>query len=112
MRMLHQLEGAIPALSVVEVEEKYRKLAEHLLGNVFIADSEDALQNSNGFVVIEKNGKYVKGKYSLDRWQCGNDRREEDRPGKEPGKTAGRNCCTGCSSGSTCVQRYRQDIMK
>jgi len=61
----HQLEGAIPALSVVEVEEKYRKLAEHLLGNVFIADSEDALQNSNGFVVIEKHGKYVKGKYSL-----------------------------------------------
>ena len=61
----HQLEGAIPALSVVEVEAKYKKLAEHLLGNVFIADSEDALQNSNGFVVIEKNGKYVKGKYSL-----------------------------------------------
>lgn len=61
----HQLAGAITALSVVEVEEKYRKLAEHLLGNVFIADSEDALQNSNGFVVIEKNGKYVKGKYSL-----------------------------------------------
>lgn len=61
----HQLEGAIPALSVVEVEEKYKKLAEYLLGNVFIADSEDALQNSNGFVVIEKHGKYVKGKYSL-----------------------------------------------
>jgi len=61
----HQLEGAIAALSVVDVEEKYRKLAEYLLGNVFIADSEDALQNSNGFVVIEKNGKYVKGKYSL-----------------------------------------------
>jgi chromosome segregation protein len=47
------------------VEEKYKKLAEHLLGNVFIADNEEALQNSNGFVVIEKNGKYVKGKYSL-----------------------------------------------
>jgi len=62
---LHKLEGAITALSVVDVEEKYRKLAEHLLGNVFIADSEDALQNSNGFTVIEKNGKYVKGKYSL-----------------------------------------------
>lgn len=61
----HSLEGAIPALSVVEVEPQYRKLAEHLLGNVFIADSEDALQNSNGFVVIEKHGKYVKGKYSL-----------------------------------------------
>jgi chromosome segregation protein len=61
----HQLEGAVPALSVVDVDEKYRKLAEHLLENVFIADSEDALQNSNGFVVIEKEGKYVKGKYSL-----------------------------------------------
>jgi len=61
----HSLEGAIPALSVVEVDEKYKKLAQHLLGNVFIADSEDALQNSNGFVVIEKHGKYVKGKYSL-----------------------------------------------
>jgi chromosome segregation protein len=62
----HKLEGAISALSVVDVEEKYRKLAEHLLGNVFIADSEEALANSsNGLVVIEKNGKYVKGKYSL-----------------------------------------------
>ena len=61
----HSLEGAVPALSVIDVEEKYRMLAEHLLGNVFIADNEDALQNSNGFVVIEKNGKYVKGKYSL-----------------------------------------------
>jgi chromosome segregation protein len=61
----HQLQGAIPALSVVEVDAKYRKLAEHLLGNVFIADTEDALANSNGFVVIEKEGKYVKGKYSL-----------------------------------------------
>ncbi len=61
----HQPEGVIPALSVVDIEEKYKKLAEYLLGNVFIADNEDVLQNSNGFVVIEKNGKYVKGKYSL-----------------------------------------------
>lgn len=62
---VYRLEGAISAMSVVEVEEKYKKLAEHLLGNVFIADNEEAMQNSNGFVVIEKNGKYVKGKYSL-----------------------------------------------
>jgi chromosome segregation protein len=60
-----ELEGAIPAMSVVEVDEKYRKLAELLLNNVFIADTEEALQNSNEFVVLEKNGKYVKGKYSL-----------------------------------------------
>lgn len=61
----HHLEGGIPAMSVVEVEDRYRRLAEHLLDNVFIADDETALQSSNGFVVIEKNGKYVKGKYSL-----------------------------------------------
>lgn len=62
---VHQPEGMIPALSVVDVEEKFKKLAEHLLGNVFIADNEEVLQNSNGFVVIEKTGRYVKGKYSL-----------------------------------------------
>ena len=59
------LEGVIPALSVIEIDEKYKHLAGYLLGNVFIAESEDALQNSNGHVVLEKHGKYVKGKYSL-----------------------------------------------
>ncbi|MBL7702161.1 MAG: chromosome segregation protein SMC [Ferruginibacter sp.] len=61
----HQPEGTIPALNVVEVESKYANLAKHLLGNVFIAENEDALRNSNGAVVLEKTGKYVKGKYSL-----------------------------------------------
>jgi chromosome segregation protein len=59
------LQGAIPALDVVEVDAKYRGLAEYLLGNVYISDNEEVLQNSNGFVVIEKNGRYVKGRYSL-----------------------------------------------
>lgn len=61
----HQPEGTIPAMSVIEVDEQYRKLAEHLLSNVFIAENEDALSNSNGAVILEKHGKYVKGKYSL-----------------------------------------------
>ena len=61
----HQPEGTIPALSVVEIDGKYSELAKHLLGNVFIAENEDALANSNGAVVLEKTGKYVKGKYSL-----------------------------------------------
>ena len=61
----NQPQGAISALNVIEVDEKYRSLAQYLLSNVFIADTEDALQNSNGFVIIEKNGKYVRGKYSL-----------------------------------------------
>ena len=61
----HQPDGTIPAMEVIEVEEQYRKLAEQLLGNVYIAESEDALTNSNGAVILEKHGKYVKGKYSL-----------------------------------------------
>jgi len=61
----HVGEGMIPAMQVIEVDENYRRLAEHLLGNVFIAENEQALENSNGFIVLEKSGKYVKGKYSL-----------------------------------------------
>jgi chromosome segregation protein len=62
---IHQPAGTIAALSVVEIDSKYANLAKHLLGNVFIAENEEALRNSNGAVVLEKTGKYVKGKYSL-----------------------------------------------
>jgi chromosome segregation protein len=55
----------IPALDVIEVDEQYRKLAEQLLSNVFIANDDSALFNSNGFVILEKHGKYVKGSYTL-----------------------------------------------
>jgi chromosome segregation protein len=61
----HDIPDTFPAMQVIEVDEKYRKLAEKLLGNVLIAENEDALVNSNGTVVLEKTGKYVKGKYSL-----------------------------------------------
>lgn len=65
MEASHQPEGTIRAMEVIEVDEQYRKLAGQLLGNVYIAENEDALTNSNGAVVLEKHGKYVKGKYSL-----------------------------------------------
>ncbi len=58
-------DGTIHALDVIEVDEPYRKLAEQLLGSVFIADDETALENSNGFIVLEKHGKYVKGSFTL-----------------------------------------------
>ena len=61
----HQPEGTIRAMEVIEVDDHYRQLAEQLLGNVYIAENEDALENSNGAIVLEKHGKYVKGKYSL-----------------------------------------------
>lgn len=61
----HQPGGTIPVMDVIEVDPQYLKLAEHLLGNVYIAENDDALANSNGSIVLEKNGKYVKGKFSL-----------------------------------------------
>ena len=66
----HQPEQTIPAISVIEVDAQYRQLAEHLLGNVFIAENELSLEwfnssSPNGAVVLEKHGRYVKGKYSL-----------------------------------------------
>ncbi len=61
----HQPESTIPALDVAEFDPKYQNLAKHLLGNVFIAENEDALKESNGAVILEKTGKFVKGKYSI-----------------------------------------------
>jgi chromosome segregation protein len=61
----HQPPGTIPVMDVIEVDEQYRKLASRLLGAVFIANDDSALENSNGFVVLEKHGKYVKGSYTL-----------------------------------------------
>lgn len=61
----HQPEGTIAAMDVIEVDTPYRELASQLLGNVFIADDEAALENSNGAVILEKHGRYVKGKFSL-----------------------------------------------
>jgi len=65
MHDLSSLPGAISALDVIETDEKYMGLARHLLSNVIITENEEALENSNGLVVIEKSGRYVKGKYSL-----------------------------------------------
>ncbi len=69
--LAQQPPGTIPSLGVVEIEEKYSNLAKHLLGNVFIAENEEAMlgfgsaHNDNAAVVLEKTGRYVKGKYSL-----------------------------------------------
>jgi len=57
--------NTIAALSVVEIDPKYAALANHLLGNVFIAENEAALEANHTGVILEKTGKYVKGKYTL-----------------------------------------------
>ena len=72
--LLDQLSGAkaeaapvntIAALSVIEIDSKYASLANYLLGNVFIAENEAALSANHTGVILEKSGKYVKGKYTL-----------------------------------------------
>ncbi len=57
--------GTFAALDVVEVDEQYKKLAQYLLSNVYIAENEEAINNSNSAIVLEKTGKFVKGKYTL-----------------------------------------------
>jgi chromosome segregation protein len=57
--------GTIAALSVVEVEAKYQSLINYLLGQVVIAEDENNLPADFEGVVLEKNGKFFKGKYSL-----------------------------------------------
>lgn len=60
------LTDAIAALDVIEFDEKYQHLAGYLLHNVFIANNADVLQkSSSNQIVLEKTGKYVKGKFSL-----------------------------------------------
>jgi chromosome segregation protein len=61
----HQPVNTIKALDVIEVDDRYKHLAEYLLYNVYIAEGEEALEDSNGSTVLEKHGKFVKGKFSL-----------------------------------------------
>ena len=61
-------QGAIPALSVVTVDDQYAELARHLLGHVYITESDADISQvtlKNGNVLVGKNGKMIRGKYTL-----------------------------------------------
>lgn len=62
---VHPINGTIAATEVVEYDSKYSNLVKYLLGNVLIAEDESALDNANGSIILERHGKYVKGKYAL-----------------------------------------------
>ncbi len=57
--------NTIKALDVIEIDGQYTALAQYLLGNVFIAENDDALNDNSNAIILEKSGKFVKGKYSL-----------------------------------------------
>ena len=59
------VDGTIAATSIVEYDQQYANLIKYLLGSVLIAEDETALENSNGNIILERHGKYVKGQYSL-----------------------------------------------
>lgn len=53
-----------PALEVVEFDDKYKSLAQQLLGGVAIAETEEAFNSADG-VVLEKSGRIVKGHFAI-----------------------------------------------
>jgi len=62
--------GAIPALNVVEVDKHYQPLCDHLLKNVYLVDdgNDQALNTaelSAGVVLIGKSGKFNKSRYTM-----------------------------------------------
>ena len=94
-------------MDVIEVDDKYRSLANYLLGNVFIAESEDALTNSNGSIVLEKHGKYVKGKYSLTGGSVGFLKAK-----KLAVQKTWKSCRRNCRTGSNCKQPESGDTVQ
>ncbi len=62
---VQQPANTIKALDVIEIDSKYASLAQYLLGNVFIAENEEGLNDDSNAIILEKSGKFVKGKYSL-----------------------------------------------
>ncbi|MBS1731068.1 MAG: chromosome segregation protein SMC [Bacteroidetes bacterium] len=58
--------NCISALDIVEVDDAYFSVAKYLLANVFIAENDDVLmEDLQDVILIDKNGRLVKGPYSL-----------------------------------------------
>jgi chromosome segregation protein len=63
--------GCIPALSVTEFDSRYAPLFRQLLGHVYILTNEQSLRDidasslKNGFVVLSKNGRFLRQRYVL-----------------------------------------------
>jgi chromosome segregation protein len=61
-----QFEDAIPAISVVEFDEKYRELVCFLLNDVYVVTSnQENLPRSSRLTFITQNGKVIKRQYSI-----------------------------------------------
>ncbi|WP_129714996.1 chromosome segregation protein SMC [Pedobacter sp. SYP-B3415] len=63
------IDGFVPALSVVETDSRYRKLCELLLQHVYIStsDDEDVFKSASqpAVTLLAQNGKFAKSKFTL-----------------------------------------------
>ncbi|UAY54906.1 chromosome segregation protein SMC [Arachidicoccus terrestris] len=61
------LPNTVHAMDVIEVDEPYEKLAAYLLQHVYISEDSSAFKNADitSAVLLDKNGKFVKGKFTL-----------------------------------------------
>lgn len=61
--------GTIPAMEVVEIEDKYKGLGNYLLGKVFVAEDAAAIGfeqlADQDVLIVEKSGRMHRGKYSF-----------------------------------------------
>lgn len=58
-------DNTFSVLDIIEVDEPYQKLADYLLGNVFVSEGDIDFSRENAGIIIEKDGKFVKGKFEL-----------------------------------------------
>lgn len=63
--------GCRHALSLTDFDSKYSRLFEYLLGNVYILENSDDINNINtsalsgGFIILSKNGRFLRQRYTL-----------------------------------------------
>lgn len=64
-----ELENFIPALDIVEFDEKYKSLVNALLGNVFISivemDEVYTGTDNDELIIIDKSGSFISGGYQI-----------------------------------------------
>lgn len=67
--------GTVPALDVVEIDEKYKGLGNYLLGKVFIAEDLAAISFAElpeqDVLITEQSGRMHRGKYSMNGGSVG-----------------------------------------
>lgn len=57
-------DDTVAATDVIEADEEYKKLIEHLLGHVFITTQDDAKANED-VVLLHKSGRFISGNYTI-----------------------------------------------